>query len=352
MPAFLTKRTLLTVFFLFICIGLLVWILPVSIPLLLALFTAFLLEPFVRTFIRHYGWSRKVSVIAVFLLFTIFLGLIGFFISTKIIGEIIQVAEDTPAYLKKLNSSWIGWEKTLYDRTQDLPPEIITAAADQRDHLFQTVQTYLTGFINVETIKSVLMKIPNYFVSFIVYLIALFLFLLDFPKLKEKVQSLLPHKTADKMNFVFSRLSYVIFGFVKAQFLISFIIFVTSLIGLFFISPQIAPVAAFLIWLFDFIPIFGSILLLAPWAGYWFITGGIATGTKLVILGILLLIIRRTLEPKVMGYHIGLSPLATLITMYAGLKLFGMIGLLAGPLFLIAFKSAREAGIISFNFKI
>jgi predicted PurR-regulated permease PerM len=78
----------------------------------------------------------------------------------------------------------------------------------------------------------------------------------------------------------------------------------------------------------------------------------VSTGSKLLILAAVLLIIRRTVEPKVMGKHIGLSPLATLIAMYLGLMLFGVIGFIIGPLLVIAFTSAKEAGIIKLNFKL
>ena len=67
------------------------------------------------------------------------------------------------------------------------------------------------------------------------------------------------------------------------------------------------------IWIIDIIPILGSIIILAPWSLYMFISGDVATGTQLAILAAVLLIIRRTVEPKVMGSQIGLSPLPTLI---------------------------------------
>jgi sporulation integral membrane protein YtvI len=189
-------------------------------------------------------------------------------------------------------------------------------------------------------------------VSFLVYLIALFLFLLELPRLREGMYSFLKEKTAQKVQFMTSRLSFVIFGFFKAQFLVSIIIFVVSLIGLFFIKPEVALIMSLIIWVIDFIPIIGSIVILGPWALFYLITGDISHGTQLAVLAAVLLIIRRTVEPKVMGSHIGLSPLATLIAMYLGLKILGILGFVIGPLLLIAFNSAKEAGIIKMNFKI
>ena len=85
---------------------------------------------------------------------------------------------------------------------------------------------------------------------------------------------------------------------------------------------------------------------------YCFAIGDVSLGTQLSILAIVLLIIRRTVEPKVMGSQIGLKPLPTLIAMFIGLKLFGFLGFFIGPLLVILFTTAREANIIRFNIKI
>ena len=210
----------------------------------------------------------------------------------------------------------------------------------------------MIAFINIDNLKALLTYIPNFLISFLVYLIALFLFLLELPSLRQGVYSHLKERTADKVHFMTSRLSYVVFGFLKAQFLVSVIIFIVALIGLLFITPEYAIVMSAIIWLIDFIPLIGSIVILAPWSIFHLATGNIALGTQLAVLAVILLIIRRTVEPKVMGSHIGLSPLSTLIAMYLGLKLFGFMGFVIGPLLLIGFNSAKEAGIIKLKFKI
>lgn len=71
-----------------------------------------------------------------------------------------------------------------------------------------------------------------------------------------------------------------------------------------------------------------------------------------MFLAAILLIIRRTVEPKVMGDQIGLPPLPTLIGLWLGLYFFGIIGLIIGPLSIIAILSAKEAGLIKLDFKI
>src|SRR5699024_3611940 len=116
--------------------------------------------------------------------------------------------------------------------------------------------------------------------------------------------------------------------------------------------PKVALIMSLIIWVIDLIPIIGSIIVLGPWALFMFLSGNIEMGIKLTILSVILLIIRRTVEPKLMEHHIGLSPLATSIAMFLGIKLLGILGFILGPLFVIAFTSAKEAGIIKWNVKI
>ena len=176
--------------------------------------------------------------------------------------------------------------------------------------------------------------------------------MLELPTLKVKMYQAFTKETARKVTFMNKRLASVFLGFFKAQFLVSLVIFGVSLIGLLFIFPDLAFIMSIIIWIIDLIPIIGSIIILGPWALFMFLAGDTIIGTKLAILAIILLALRRIIEPKLMGQHIGLSPLATLISMFIGLKLLGLFGFILGPLLVIAFTSAKEAGIIRWKVKI
>lgn len=354
MTGFIKKR------FIFIGLGILLValllyiILPVSVPLIAAFITAMFLDPFVRLLLTKSKskLNRKLSVLIVFIIFVLFIGATGYFLTTKVITEAIKVVEYAPHFINEINQAWLDAEKKLINAAKDLPKEVVDGISNQVQSYLNKTKDDLLAYLNIDNVRSILTNIPNYLVSFLVYLIALFLFLLDLPRLKVSLYSHLTEKSADKVHFMSSRLSFVVFGFFKAQFLVSVLIFIVSLAGLFMISPNLALLMATVIWIIDFIPIIGSIVIMAPWALFHFFTGDIALGTQLTILAIVLLIVRRTVEPKVMGTHIGLSALSTLIAMYLGLKILGILGFIVGPMLLILFNSAKEAGIIKMNFKI
>lgn len=329
-----------------------IFILPVSIPIILAFITALMLNPVVRLIIRKAKFNRKLSVTIVFILFIVLISTIGTYFVTKTIGQVVNFTENLPSYIIQVNNQLLEWETDLESFTEGVPDELVEQVKTEIQSTTTAVSHNLREMLRIEKIASAVSKVPDYLVSFIVYLIALFLFMLEMPRLKANAYNHLEEKTAEKVKFMNERLSRVIFGFFKAQFLVSIVIFVVTLIGLYIIVPEYALIMSLIIWIIDFIPIIGSIVILGPWSLYLLIIGDYFIGVQLAILAIVLLAIRRTVEPKVMGQQIGLSPLATLIAMYIGLKLLGILGFIVGPLVVIAFNSAKEAGMIKMNFKI
>ncbi|WP_088005795.1 sporulation integral membrane protein YtvI [Indiicoccus explosivorum] len=329
-----------------------VYILPVSLPLLVALVTAFLLEPPVAWACRRFKWPRKPSVIAVFILFLLFITAVLYFTVTQLIGQLIQLSKTAPVYMDSLSETWLNIESFFFRAAEGLPEEVVAVFEEEFAGFLVSVRESVLTFVNYDTVTGLLTGIPGFLVSFLVFLIALFLFMLELPNLKMLFFRQLKDETADKVRFMLARMHRTIFGFMKAQFLVSLVIFAASLIGLFIVIPEYAIVMSLVIWVIDLIPILGSILILAPWSAYQFVAGNTVLGIELSILAFVLLLIRRTMEPKVMGTYIGLSPLATLISMFLGLKLFGLLGFIIGPLIVILYTSARDAEMIKWRFKI
>ncbi len=100
----------------------------------------------------------------------------------------------------------------------------------------------------------------------------------------------------------------------------------------------------------DALPILGSGTVMVPWAIASAVNGDIKLGVALIILYAIILIVRQTLEPKIVSNHVGIHPIFTLISMYTGFKLIGILGLFVGPIVLIILKNvfsvSLENGIV------
>jgi len=351
-PKWINKKFLVIVLLIVLFIVFVTFILPLAVPIILALITAFFLEPVVKWCKQKFKWNRKPSIILVFISFLLLISAILYFTITQLVGKIIQLTKLAPDYFNSLSAVWMNVQNKLFRFTQDMPLEVVTSIQNELSNFLVLMRESILNIVSYESITTILSEIPNFLVNFIVYIVALFLFMLDLTDLKKMLFRHLSPATAEKVRFMTSRINSVIFGFMKAQFLASLVILVASFIGLLFIAPKYAIIMSIVIWIIDLIPILGSIIIVAPWSLYQFAVGDMATGTKLAILALILLVIRRAIEPKLMGSQIGLSPLATLIAMFIGLQLFGFFGLMIGPFIVIIFTTAKEAGMIKTNFKL
>ena len=69
-----------------------------------------------------------------------------------------------------------------------------------------------------------------------------------------------------------------------------------------------------------------------PWSLLCLLQGDTPRAVGIVSLYIVVTLTRSALEPKLLGRHLGLDPLVTLMTMYAGFKLWGISGMLFAPI--------------------
>ena len=82
-----------------------------------------------------------------------------------------------------------------------------------------------------------------------------------------------------------------------------------------------------------------------PWAIISGVNGDIKLGIALLILYDIVLVVRQVLEPRIVSNKIGVHPIFTLIAMYTGFKVIGIIGLFIGPIVLIILKNVFETMI-------
>ena len=78
---------------------------------------------------------------------------------------------------------------------------------------------------------------------------------------------------------------------------------------------------------------------MVPWIISVFLNKNFYLGYSLLGLYILTIVTRQFLEPKIVSNKLGIHPIFTLIAMYTGFKIIGIIGLLVGPIILIIIKN-------------
>ena len=78
---------------------------------------------------------------------------------------------------------------------------------------------------------------------------------------------------------------------------------------------------------------------MVPWAVIEALNGDLKLGVAIIVLWIIMSLVRQVLEPKIVSGRIGIHPIFTLIAMYTGFKVIGVMGMIVGPIALIIIKS-------------
>ena len=82
-----------------------------------------------------------------------------------------------------------------------------------------------------------------------------------------------------------------------------------------------------------------------PWAIISAVNGDLNLGIALFALYVIVLVVHQILEPRIVSGHIGVHPIFTLIAMYTGFRISGLIGLFIGPIVLIILQNIFETMI-------
>ncbi len=131
--------------------------------------------------------------------------------------------------------------------------------------------------------------------------------------------------------------------FVKAQFCIISIITVVASVTLGITGIKHGVFWGIIAGLLDALPFIGTGIVLVPLAIIQLFEGYYGKAIVCLILYVACIFLRELLEPKLIGRRMGITPLAVLLSLYAGIQLFGIWGIIEGPLgFVIIYESYQS----------
>ena len=124
------------------------------------------------------------------------------------------------------------------------------------------------------------------------------------------------------------------------------ITFIELSIGLTLIDINHAVLVAFIIALFDILPVLGTGGIMIPWTMLTALQGNYTIALGLLVIYVVITIIRNIIEPKIVGSQLGLHPVVTLCSMFVGAQLLGVIGLFGFPIALSLLRYLNDHGVI------
>lgn len=225
---------------------------------------------------------------------------------------------------------------------------VLAAVQNAVPNIISSIGTAVTGFSAkvVAWISSVATRVPSMLLSTIICLIATVFISVDFERIAAFIRRNLPKKTMDMVVNIRESFLDTIWQFIRSYFIIFCITAAEITVGLLIIGMDNALLLGCLIAVFDAFPIVGSGMILLPWTILTMVLGDVWRGVGLGVVYAVVVIARQVLEPKIVGKHVGLRPVVTLVCMYVGTKLFGGLGLFGLPITAAILVDLNDNGVI------
>jgi predicted PurR-regulated permease PerM len=311
---------------------------PFLIPLAWAFILSILFYPAQVFLGRYLKWRSLASLILTFFILLLILGPFTYvsFLLVKELRTILASLEGGQAdFLRDLLQHPIA--KAVIDRVTaffDIShADVNLAVADAISQLGK----HLIGRA-AKGVREIVTAVFHFFLMSI----TLFLFLRDGPVILKKAWGYLPFSGEQKSQLA-QRVNDIIFSTLYGGVIVA-VAQGAAGGGAFYLVGIASPVLWGLVMaVASFIPVFGAFMIWMPAAGYLFLLGEIGEGIVLLAMGTLVIsTIDNFLRPWIIGNRSRMPFLALFFSVLGGIKLFGLIGIVMGPLILALFVSTID----------
>lgn len=319
-------------------------LLPIGLPFLLGWLLSCLAKPaaaWLRDRLHLPAWLASVLTVTPVCLFVI----AGLFLLGRLaVTELERLAKQLPALLSSLEQPLAALHEKLLRLTEALPASAATAAGQWLDRLFAG-GSVLAGTVSERLLRlagDVIASLPDCVLFLLTTLLSAYLFSSQRDRLLRAVQTHVPERWRERFRAVRRRLKTALGAYLKTQLLLTAVTFGVLTLGLLLLRVPKALLLALLIALIDALPVFGSGTVLIPWSVVAFLRGQTFLAVGLLLLYGVAAVTRAVLEPRFLGRQIGMSPLLTLVSLYAGFRLFGVMGMILLPIGAILLKQLYD----------
>ncbi|MCR4426802.1 MAG: sporulation integral membrane protein YtvI [Firmicutes bacterium] len=316
------------------------FVLPLFTPFVVAVILAALIDPVVNLITRRLKVSRGVAVLAVLIVAGVVLGVLVSIGIAELILEIDQLSKNLGALDKSLGQVLEDLIARATRVFESLPGPIADTIRANQGRVFAVLESI------VISLSGMLRSLPQVLLVFVVSLVSTFFVSRDKEIIGDFIFQAMPRAWQKQLRRVRRELLSAFIGYIRALFVLLSITATLSIVGLSILGVNYAWLLGIAAGLLDVIPLIGPSALYLPWAAYHFTAGNIGFGIGLLVVLSSAALVRQLAEARVIGRNIGLHPLAALVSVYAGIRLFGVKGFFVGPLTVIFLKAILTSLIL------
>ncbi len=316
-------------------------------PFILAFIFSKIIDYPVSFFEKKLKFPRPISSLIFTVLFYGIIGTLVYLCASRLIDTLVLLFEK----LRNLDIDLVveNIRETFFNILSRLPLGI-------QDFIYTNIEGWLSELVSaiqkliapvVSYTANIATILPSILIFIIVAIASTFFLSADSPKLRQKLWEISSENVKNKYKRIRSQISNTLVSYLRAVLILICITFVELSIGLSILRVPNAIVIASVIAIVDALPVLGSGWFLMPWAVVSAFSGNYFLAIGLVVIYVVITVVRNLIEPKIVGEQIGLHPLATLASIYIGLKLFGIIGMFT-PILVALIKKFYDWGYFDF----
>ncbi len=314
-------------------------------PFVVGWIIALIAGPLVRFFEEKVKLKRKAGSVFVIVVIIGLVVLILYLVGAKLTEQAVGIVNGLP-------EMWAAAQEDFKDIADNLNVIYSKFPKDVQETLTnvtEQVRNYignLLGKIGTPTIAAagnLAKQVPSILIGIIMALLSSYFFVAEREQINEWFHRIMPMSVQKRYEMLKRGLVKAVGGYFKAQLKIEVWMYLILLIGLTVLRVDYAFLIALGIAFLDFLPFFGTGTVMVPWAIIKILSEDYPMAIGLLIIWGGGQLIRQLIQPKIVGDSVGMAPLPTLILLYIGYKIGGVLGMLvAVPVGLIAYTMYKE----------
>ena len=305
------------------------YVFPAVLPFAIGLAVAALAQPMTRRCERFAPrWAASfLSVCAVYAS----LGL-GLWLLTRVLAARLgALAPELPALLRSAAGSLAQASDALCRRA---PAELEASLRAWTESLLarsEQLGQKLTDAV-LAAVGGAVSALPNALVFAVTAVLSSFMLCARLPEIRRAVRQRLPLRIRSRLRQGAEKTKNALGLWLRAELRLMAVTFAICTAGLLVLRVRRFLGMAALTAMVDALPLLGSGTVLLPWGAACMLRGQTRRGIGLALLYAACALTRTTLEPRLLGRHLGLSPLMTLGALYTGFRLCGVAGMIFFPI--------------------
>lgn len=301
-------------------------------PFVIGWVIAMIANPLVRVLEKKVKIARKHSsvIITVVVLGAVVLAI--YCIVSVLFRQATSLLKDLPIIIDEIQIQLNLVAQKMQQLYNIFPMDIQNTFNDTGATIIETITHILSNISSssLDGASSLVKNVADFFLLAIITILSAYFFIAERDSVVRGLKKAVPSSLMEKVNLIKENFTKAIGGYFRAQFKIMFIITGILLIGFWMIGVKYAYLLALGVAALDFLPVFGTGTVIFPWAFFELISGDYYNAICLIIIYFVCQLARQLLQPKMVGDSVGLSPLNSLLFMFIGYRVKGIIGMIIG----------------------